>query len=290
MATYRNCYSILEDVRHGINEYSSNLLTATSTSGKYSNSWLVERINDAQRYIYNLVLKAKPEKFIASSDVTVTDSVITLPWNYGTLIQLRDDKGYPVFPSTVRILPVNSGTGNDNLYYEGANNTLTLNKSGVTETYKLWYTLKPRDLNQGRATADNTVAATSKAIADYYNTMIIESITGAWAGTISDYTAARVVTVTGQTLTDDDYYGIVSELPEPFHNLISPLATMLAKSMHPSSQEKPTKIDYDLWKMQLNTALDVYAGNDGDVSMEEIFTDYNTGDMGLGGVNFPGFD
>lgn len=287
MAAYLNCYTILEDVRRNINEYNANLLAGTSTSGKFGNDWLVTRINSAQRYIYNKILKAKPEKFRTSVSVTVSDSVITLPWNYGGLFQLKDSNGRSVFRSNEKVLPLTAGTGTDRLYFETANNTLTLNKSGVNDTYTLWYKLKPRDITQGAASGDNTLATTAKAIADYYNDMIIEDITSGWAETISDCSAARVITLTTNTLTSGDTYGIVSELPEPFHELISPLATMIAKAIHPTSQEKPTQAEWNIWKMQYNAAMDAHASEDDDISIEEIFTDYQGNDAGPMGVTIP---
>ena len=58
MATYiGNCYSLLEAVREGVNENSTPLLQGTSTSGKYQNSWLIQKINESQRLIHAILLK-----------------------------------------------------------------------------------------------------------------------------------------------------------------------------------------------------------------------------------------
>lgn len=289
MSTYRNCYTILKEVRMGLNEYSTALLQATSTSGKYDNDWLVEQINAAQRYIYNIILKRRPELFLTSLDVTVTSSVITKPWDCGLMVRLVDDDGLQVYRSKVGVLPVFDQEGSDRLYYEAANNQLILNKSGVNATYKLYYYIKPRDITQGKAPEAGKLATTAKLLADYYNNMILEDITSAWVDTITDYTAARAVTIT-ETLGANDYYGVVSELPEPFHEFIAPLAVIFAKSIHPKSQEKPSSTEVSTISERIEAAMNVYAGADPDVSPEEIWTDYEPGDLGVGGVQIPGLN
>lgn len=287
MATYENCYSMLGDVRLGLNEYSTTRHQGSSTSGVYNNGWLVQRINDAQRQIYNLLMNRAPEKFLTSADLSISSSAATLPWNCGTIAEMKDENGYKVYPSSISVLPVDGVSGSDRLYYEHANNTVTLNKSGVTETYKLWFYIKPRDLIQGKCVTDDTLDDATypgKAIADYYNSMILESITGDWAALVTDYSAARVITCTS-TLSTDDYYGFVSEIPETFHNLIVPRAVQLAKALHPRSQEKPTVTEINLWRDQLQDAIIAWAGMAADVSQEEIWT--NMGGGVIGGAYLP---
>jgi hypothetical protein len=133
-----------------------------------------------------------------------------------------------------------------------------------------------------------TLATTASRIADYYNGMIIENVTDNWVDTISDYTAAGVITLGTQTLATSKYYGLVSELPEPVHSLIASRAVLKAKREHPASQEKPTELDYKVWASELTTIMSSYFDIRDDISIEEIFTDYSTGGGVASGVNIPG--
>ena len=61
--TYENCYSLLQDVRRDLDEYSDLLVKGLDSSGRYKNSQIVTKINSAQRYIYNLLFSRIPEEF-----------------------------------------------------------------------------------------------------------------------------------------------------------------------------------------------------------------------------------
>lgn len=285
--TYRNAYEMLGDLRHSLNEYNTGLHNGTSTSGKYDNGWLMrEGINDAQAKLYELLVLRKRDLFLEGpSDIAVTSSVITLPSTFGKMEELRDSDGRKVFPSEVKHLPANGAEGTDRLYYQKGN-TLVLNKSGVTDTYSISYTRKPRELNQGAASGANTLATTAVGVADYYNGMTIESITGGWVGEISDYTAARVITVSGQTLTSGHYYGVVSDLPEEYHKHIVPLATLLCKNKHPASQEKATVKDMRDWTDSVWDTIRAFSGNEIDTQPEDIWCD--GGQVRSSGYNIPG--
>lgn len=275
MSTYENCYEILGDVRKGINEYSTALHQGTDTSNAHSNSYLVKKINAAQRYLYALLFQRMPEEFLEEISLTGVDSVYTLPWDFGRLIYFKDENGNQVFPIGVKKLRLTEETGSDRLYYRKGN-TLVLDKDGVSKTYTLHYYRKPRDLDQGKAPAGAstsiTLASSAKKIADYYNGIIIENITKDWIDTISDYTAARVATIGAETAAGDDYYGLVSDLPEPFHFLIAPKAVHLVKASSPVIQEKPSSQDLKEWNNQLIETLKAFVGSD-DTDIEELFLD-----------------
>ena len=292
MSTYHNCYSVLGDVLRGLNDYSTARHNGTSTSGPFDNTWIVNKINVAQKDIYNILMKRIPENFLTSASLTFTNSIATLPWDFGKRKRLVDDHGSKVFLSSVDVLPTNAGVGSDQLFYQKGR-TYVLNKAGVTKTYTLYYYTKPRDMHQGTASAGAstsiTFASTAKVIADYYNGLTLENITADWVNTISDYTAARVATITG-TAAASDYYGTVSELPEEFHHLIAPRAIQLCSMEHPRAQQKPSLADITGWLDMLDAALLAFAGSDSDVGIEELFTDYAGGSSSIGGVNIPGHE
>jgi len=276
MATYDNCYEILKNVRKGLNEYSTGLLQGTDTSGPHSNEYLVQKINAAQRLIYAILLKRIPEEFFEEIALTGVDSVYTLPWDFGRLLYFKDTDGNQVFKLSEKRRHLTEETGSDRLYTKRGN-TLVLDKDGVTDIYTLFYYRKPRDLDQGKASAGGaetiTLATSAKKIADYYNEMTIENVTKDWIDTIDDYSAARVATIS-ETAAASDYYGIVSDIPEPFHHLIAPKAVHLVKVESPLAQEKLTERDLLTWQRMLIDALTAFCGSD-DEDIEDIFCDYD---------------
>jgi hypothetical protein len=280
MPTYENCYEILADVRRGINEYASGYMSAADTTCPHSNGYIVKCINRAQRYIYNVLLRRLPGEFLQSTSLTGVSSVFTLPWDFGKLRYFKDDKGYQVYRLDHEDRKISGQTGSDRTYYRKGN-TLVLDKDGVTDTYTLEYYRKPRDLDQGSASAgaatSMTLATTAKAIADYYNGMGIEINTGTtFTDTITDYTAARVCTITN-TGVAATFYGIISDLPEMFHLFIAPKATHIIKAESPVMQEKPTKDSMSQWDNELLEAMRSYVGSDLDRDVEDLFLDYEPG-------------
>jgi hypothetical protein len=289
VATYKNAYTLLEEVRDGLNEYSTAYVQGTDTTGIFRNAHLLNCIDRAQSLLHALLVKHVPNNFLTSAEITGVDSVYDLPWNFGTVREFKDENGYKVYRSGIDALPVNSGVGSDRFYYRSGQ-TFVLNKSGVTETYTLWYYTKPREihLGQGGANCAATVfhlGSDAKNIDDYYNGMTIENITQGTVETISDYTGSTALaTVTGTPVTDD-WYGIVSEIPEAFHHLIAPRAIMIAKAEHPVSPKAPTTAEASMWKDEVSEALTSY-GIGHDVTPEDIWCDFGVG-SGVG-VSIPG--
>ena len=289
--TYKNAYEIMEDVRYGLNEYSSDYVESVDTSGMFANAFLQQQINDAQRKIYSRLLQLIPGEFLESVSLTGVNSVYTLPWNYGAVVEFKDNQGLKVFPSSISILPRSGSTGSDRYYYKDGQ-TFVLNKSGVTDIYTLWFRTKPRDLHFGKATSGSgalvlELSTDGKALDDYYNGMTVENRTQTLVETITDYVGSTRKATVASTPVTADWYGLVSELPEPFHHLIAPRAVLLAKSRHPDSKTQPSPSEIQLWVDDFEETLMAFAGSQEDVSSEDIFNDYDSGG-GSPGVLVPG--
>ena len=158
-----------------------------------------------------------------------------------------------------------------------------IDRDGITEVCTLIYYRKPRDIEQGKASAGGaatiTLATTAKKIVDYYNGLTIENITKDWIDTIDDYATTRIATIS-ETAATNDYYGTVSDIPEPFHFLLIPRAVFEITGNYPIVKEKPDKPGVDLFTQDLLAALRAYAGSPLDSYVEDIWCDYNSGGGG----------
>jgi hypothetical protein len=259
---------MLKEVRRGIGEYSENILNGVNTSGRYSNEELVDNINTAQRVVHQIVSRRLPDVFYATASITGVGSVFTLPWDYGSKREFRDEDGYHVYPIVQSGIRRPTQTGSDKRYYRKGN-TLVVDKAGITETYILHYITKPRDLDQGMASAGGALSLTlatlvSKNIDDYYNSMQIENSTQDWVDTVSDYTGStRVCTLSAETGVANDMYGFISELPELFHFLLPMWAVATIKGT-----------DISNWSGMLAETLRTFAGSEQDISPEETWCQY----------------
>lgn len=282
MGTYQNCFDLIKTVRHALNEFDVNgndtYTKGMDTTGRYRNFYLVQKVNSAQKFIYNYLFKRIPEEFLESVDLVGVDGVYTRPANYGKLVYFKNSDGRQIFPTTVNRLSLTASTGSDRIYY-GKGNTWVLDKSGTTKTYTLFYYRKSRDLDFGLSTAGGakslTLATSAKKIVDYYNGMLIENVTNDWVDTISGYTTARVATIGTETGAADKYYGIVSDLPEMFHDLIAPKAVLLVKSESVIAEEKPSKADRDEYTELLRETLRAYAGSALDKNPNALIEDFS---------------
>ncbi len=274
MGTYHNCYDIIADVRRDVNEYST---AQGAEEGAYQNELITQKINLAQSYLFSLLYPRLPHVFRKEVSLTGVDSVFTLPADFGVLEWFKDDNGYQVYPMGAKDQSP-SGTSNRHYYRKGS--TLVLDKSGCTKTFTLIYKWRARKIFSGKAAAGAatsiTFPTTASKVVDFYNDMVIENITQDWVDTITDYTTARVATI-AETAAKDDYFGIVSDLPEPFHHLLAPKASMLLRSSSPLAQNKVSKIEKDLFNEDLIETLKAYASGKEDVDPIETFTDFDTG-------------
>lgn len=281
MPTYDNCYEIASDVRRGLNEFSTGLVEATDTSGAYPNSQILKAINDAQKFIYHILIKRIRHEFeIHDQDLVFTNSIATYPSNFGRLIQLKNQLGRQAYFTDIKDRVPTTSTGSNRLYFrkKGIINQLQIERSGVNETWKISYIVKPRDIHWGQSSDGGALSLTldalyAKKIVDYYNDMFIENATDDWVDTIDDYTAARVATLAANTGAASKYYGLVSEIPESFQHLIAPKAAMLVKNASPVTQEKVTQQESDDWVGLLLEALRGFEGTE-DTDYEDVFTDF----------------
>ena len=269
---------MVESVRRGIGDYSDELVQGTEEGG-FSNEQIVEKVNNAQRYIYAMILKRAPETFLESEDITGVSSVYALPSDFGRLVQFRDEDGRQVHSLKAKQLKLNAATGNDSFYYRKGTD-LILDKDNVNKKYTLWYYRYPRDLDYGKATggAANsiTLASTASNTVNYYTGMSIKDVTQDWEYEITAYTTGRVATVSG-TAVENDYYGISSDLPNPFHFLIPLKAIIEMKATSPISLEKPTKEEILFFQDQLLNTLNCFSPLvDDDEDVESLWTDYGS--------------
>lgn len=276
MGTYMNCYDLVGKVRKILDEHSSQLKKGRDVSGRYSNDQIVDGINGAQRFIYAMLFRRYPQYFFETTDLTGVDSVYTLPWDFGQLLHFKDENGRQVFPFKESNRRLSASAGHDHLYTQRGN-TLVLDKEGVTDVYTLFYYRKPRDLTQGKASdgaaTSITLATSAKLIADYYNGMTIENETQDWVDTIDDYSAARVATIS-ETAAANDYYGIVSDLPEMFHHLMIPRAVMSITGLYPMAKEKPSASGSTLFNDEFRAAFSAFTNLGLDQEPSAIFDDW----------------
>ncbi len=287
MATYLNGYALLEKLWIQLVGWNSNIATyidGTDTTGPYNNQQIMDGINDAQRFLYSTLFTRMPWEFEEETDLTGVNSVYTLPADFGRLRLFKDSDGYQIHPIKTDQRRTARSKGSEQLYYRKGN-TLILDKAAVTEVCTLTYYRKCRDIEQGKAAAGAaasiTFADTAKLIADYYNGLMIENATQDWIDTILDYSAARVATIT-ETAAADDFYGTISDLPEPFHFLMVPRAVYEITGDYPIVKEKPNQAGVSFFNDQLLATLRAYAGEALDQYAEDIWTDYDSGGVGYG--------
>lgn len=276
-STYLNCYNIAEVVRYDLNEYSTALMQASDTTGAFQNSQIIQKINQAQSFIWNVLFSQFPELFLKSASNSFSASAATLPWDLYRIKRVENSDKVKMDPITVDGKHVYSDSGSEYTYYRYGN-TLRVDADGYSDTGTLWYYQKPRDITMGMSSAGAatslTLATSAKAIADYYNSMKIENITDDWVDTITAYTAARVATITN-TGAASKYYGIISELPDAFHHLIPMKATILCKSL-PVSPIQPSASEVADFQELLRETVKGYAGTShSDVPMESIINDFD---------------
>jgi hypothetical protein len=274
---YRNAYAILGEVRRGLGEYSTAYVQGTDTTGHFDNSDIMQKINDAQRFLWDILFVRFPELFLTSTSLTAVSSVLTLPSDLHLIKRFENSDKRKIDPISVNLKHLANYQGSKYAYYRKGN-TLVIDEDSNADTFTLWYFKGVRELDQGLSTAGGalslTLATTARTTADYYNGMQIENVTDAWVDTISDYSAARVCTLAAQTGASSKYYGLISELPESFHRLIGMKALIFMKD-DPKSPEKPTKTDLMNFQDALVEALRSYAGtNEGDRTMESVFLDF----------------
>lgn len=283
MPTYKNCFELVKEVRLGIDEYDEALVSGDDNIGAFKNDFIFKQINTVIRELFALIAKRRPNEFLKEESLTAVDSVFTLPSDFGKLVLFRDPYGQKVYSINQDERRLNSNTGSERLYYQKGQ-TLVLDKAGIGDTYTLVYRRKPRDIHHGKASAGalNSITLDAKyapKIADYFNDMVLEDVTGDAVYTITDYSAARVATISG-TGVAGNFYGLVPEIPEWAHVLIAPKAVIYCK-LHPKTKEKPSKTELAAYQDMFTILFREYATPDEDMNWEEMFTSFEpkTGGM-----------
>ena len=278
MGRYLNAYQIAADVREGVNEYSSAYLQGTDTTGAFTNSKVQARINEAVRFLWSLTFVRAPEDYLTSQDLTPVASVITLPSDFMKLRRLE----YTDSKKKIHRMDLDEkaagSIGTKYRYRPYQRKYLRIDQDSVTDGVTAWYFKRPRDIHFGQALSGSGALALKMATTavyenDYYNNMIVEDITASFNSVISDYTGStRVAVVTG-TAAENDWYGLVPEIPEEFHHLIAPKAILLLKS-DPKSPVKAGPKEIAEFGEMLGAAMGAYYGaTNEDKSMEDIFLD-----------------
>lgn len=285
MSTYLNCYKLIEQVRQGLGEYSEALVSGLRP-GTHSNDYIVDEINKAQNYLYALAIKRMPGDFLGKVLLTAAAGVFTLPADFATLLLFQDDKGNKVHRARPDQLHKPSRTGSNRLYYQ-KQRTLVLDNQSITDTYTLWYRRRPRRIHSGRAGADGTGTVTlggkAAKIDDYYNQMTLENVTADQVDVITDYTGSTRVAVITNNTSKNDFYGLVSELPEILHDLISPKALLTIKTTSPLVKVRASKMELNEFNTLLATTFAAYHDDEQDVDQEEVFADFAPKNL-LGGI------
>lgn len=278
MPTYPgNAYEILSQVRYGINEFSTAYVQGTDTTGKFANELLMRNINNAQYHIWSVIFEQYPEYFLKiDQSLSFVSSAATLPSECFKILEIKDSEGYPVTPIKLRQRHILSDTGTKYAYYR-YKGSIRLDADSVTETGYISYYQKCRELDTGLTSAGGalsaTLATTSKALADYYNDMLIENVTDSTVDTITDYSAARVCVVSN-TWAASKYYGIVSDLPEIFQPMIGEYAILQMKK-NPTVPLQPNQADVALVKDMIGSSLRSFGGTQNtDVDMDSIINNF----------------
>lgn len=275
MSNHKNCFELVKEVRYGLNEYDDALASGDDNIGGFKNQYIIGQINLVIRELYAMIARRRPDAFITEASLTAVNSVLTLPSDFSKMILLRDQYGNKVSSIEQIQRRRTSDQGSTYVYYK-MGNTLVIDRQSDSGVYTIIYKKKPRDIHQGKASAGGALSITlsavdrlSKAVASYYNGMIIEDITADWDSVISAYTVNRVATVTG-TAAAEDFYALVPEIPEWSHHLIAPRAVLFCK-LNPISKDPPTKAQLEDYKELFLAAFRENATPEEDIDYEEMF-------------------
>ena len=237
-----------------------------ATAAHWSDRELLSNLNIEQRKLAFMIGKAPGDWLTKSDSVTPVASVIDLPIDCAKVVYLEETvSGAPISwnvnISERRVSRLGQGSfALGNLEAYPLMDQVVINQDSYTTACTLWYQIRVPDLHVGTASTgaatsitldDNDGAGVSsggfgaKKIADYYNGVGLVCTGGTGVGTvdtITDYTAARVATVTG-TYDNTSIYGTVSMLPEESHTVML-LGAVLKALAKPSSAIDPKYFEY----------------------------------------------
>ena len=243
-----NAWEHVETIRDYIGE---------QTGSQWTDRELLKRLNTAQRRLAIAVAKAPGDWLVKSKAVTPSASVIDWPDDCSKPLYLEETSSGNIIEFSTRVMDrrvsrlggTSLWTGELEAYFE--RQKIVVNQASYTTACTLWYQERVPDLHVGTASAGGATSITlsardgegvssggfgAKRITDYYNSAGIQVVSGTGAGapdTITDYTNARVATVTG-TYDSDSVYGTISKLPEECWSLMELEAALMAMTK-PSS-------------------------------------------------------
>lgn len=223
-----NSYEIFKEIREGIGE---------TTESHWSDRAILRKMNQAQKVLWQDLLKTNGDWLLTSVDLTPVASVVTLPALCGRVVYMEDKANEVEIPiiGSVRNRRLTRGLGTNP--YEGLTSAyfikdaLEINVDSFTDEVTLWYQERLVDMSFGTAGANSGASALHLDIThapkfedDYYNDLKVEVWTSASlpdiVTTISDYIAStNIATIVG-TPTSGDFYGTVPQIPEEGHYLI----------------------------------------------------------------------
>lgn len=257
-----NAWEHLQTVRDMIGE---------GTAAHWSDRELLKMINVAQGRLSRVVAQAIGGWLIKSASVTPSSSVISWPADCAKIVYLEETtSGRPV-PFSTNVIDRRVSRLAGTSLYSGVVEAYTqmrqivVNQESYSNVCTLWYQIRVPDLHTGSAGAGGAASITLSAhdgagtsggfgarmIVDYYNNCGIQVVSGTGAGapdTITDYTAARVATVTG-TYAAASIYGTISRLPEECWDLMAVEAAVMAMAK-PGSVVDPVVFGFmkDRWQ------------------------------------------
>jgi len=267
---FHNAYELVAEVRRAVKDFSTAKLQGTDTSGPFSNEIIVKYINDAQKFLFDILFARQRHLFLTSATITGSSSEYALPADFFKLRLFETSDRVKIHPIPVTQRHLNDDGGSKYLYYRKGK-VLRVDKDSLGDVNTLWYYKRPREITMGQVQTGGalsmTLATTARKEADYYNGLYIENITSDFTAEISAYSAARVATI-AQTAGTADYYGIASELPEEFHPLIGRRAALYMKTL-PDSPIQASRIEIELFQQDLIETVRSFCGDADDETLEE---------------------
>ncbi len=234
-----------------------------SVAAHWKDRFLLTCLNQVQEKLSQKVAKAPGGWLLTSTSVTPVASVITLPVDCAKPVYLEETvSGNPISwgveapERRVSRQPANQLQSSMLEAYRQYGE-IVVNRDSYTTACTLWYQFRVPELHVGTASAGSTGTFTmsaydgvgasdgfgAKVVADYYNNVTYFCTAGTGSGTtgtITDYTAARVATLSATTTVyaASSVYATVSRLPEQCHHLMWLEASLMALAKPASLMEK----------------------------------------------------
>lgn len=227
-----NAYMMMLDVRDNIGE---------EVAAKWDNAGIQRKLNAAQRRLAMILSMSPGDWLVKSSDLTPSDSLITLPTDCMKPVALETTANKQPIPIRTNVrdrsigrLPAAAlGVWEYEAYL--LKDYIEVNVDSFETGVTLWYQQRVPDLALGVVATGSASTLVLQAANepngndDYYNEVVIEVIDTNFnvniVSPVSDYDGGTfTITLTG-TPVANDFYGTISELPEECHDLMVLMAT-----------------------------------------------------------------